>query len=182
MDSHAPSSQKNFTTQAEQAQAHALYIQNMMPLMIATILTEQRKRDCPDLPAVTPKVVNNLACYGKWGIERRQYMVKQSETIATALEAIKAEAGAEMVVIIKSLHDSFVSDLDMIEKVRKKVKTPRDALDLAKALEVAQRRLFHFHALRSTPLASQAMPVETIMAGSTALEGGEVKEIETAKD
>lgn len=164
---------KNFMMQAEIAQAHSLYIQNMMPMMIAKVLTDQRHADFPSLPAIEAKTIQNHASNRQWAVERKAYMERQSETIATALEAIKEQAGTEMVVIVKSLHNSFLLELDMIDDIRKSCKTARDMLDIAKALETVQKRLFHFHALRSTPLASAAVPAQSVDAGSSAMSGGE---------
>ena len=174
MEEHAQDIKKerNFMSQAEEAQAHALYIQNMMPVNIAIVLSEQRKVDYPSLPVISAKMIQNKSYLGKWHAERREYLERQSETIATALESIKAQSGSEMVVIIKSLHDLFLEDLSMLKDIRKTVKTARDALDFTKATEVIQKRLFHFHALRSTPLAAQAIPVVSTSAGQSALAGG----------
>lgn len=170
--------QKSFLASAERAQAHALYIQNIMPLMIAKILTDQRKEDFPSLPVITAKQVNQIAYRYKWAKERTEYMERQSETIATALEAIKEEAGPAMVAIVKSLHNSFLDELTMIDKIRAMVKTPRDMLDIAKALETVQKRLFHFHALRSNPLAGAAPPMKSVSDGDTVLGGGETTDIQ----
>jgi len=167
---------KGFMSQAEIAQAHALYIQGMMPLNVSLVLSEQRTVDHPSLPVITAKMIGTHVYHGEWGLERKAYMERQSETIATALEGIKEQTGGEMVVIVKNLHDSFLSELEKITNIRKDAKTARDILDCCKALEVVQKRLFHFHALRSTPLATAAIPVATTDAGHSALQGGEAVE------
>jgi len=168
--------QKIFMSQAEIAQAHALYVQYMMPQDIARVLTDQRLVDYPSLPGITAIQINHHQKKGRWRIERKAFMERQSETIATALEAIKADASSEMVVIVKSLHNSFLRELEKIDTIREQATTARDILDCTKALETVQKRLFHFHALRSSPLAAQAIPVSSTRHGHSALEGGEADE------
>lgn len=169
---------RKLMTQAEIAQAQALFIQGLMPSVIAKSLTEQRIIDKSTLPEIPAWQITGLAHRSGWRKDRQIFAEKESETIATALEQLKGAAGNEMVALIKELHQSFADDVHMLKGLRKKCDTTKEALDFIRAEESLQKRLFHFHSIRPTPLASAAIPMTTIQAGSTALEGGLVDDIE----
>lgn len=170
--------QRNNLTQAEIAQAQALFIQGLMPSVISKSLTEQRIIDKTTLPEIEAWQIASLAHRRSWGKDRQIFAEKESETISAALEQLKGTAGNEMVALIKGLHESFADDADMLKGLRKKCNTTKEALDFIRAEESLQKRVFSFYSLRSTPLASAAIPMAVVQAGSTALEGGLVDDIE----